>query len=61
MKYMLIVRHDEEAFCKIEKEQRQQMLAESIELTPASRRRTVPKRLAAAAGGHGGHGASARR
>lgn len=33
MKFMLIVHHDEEAFCKIEKEQRQQMLAESIELT----------------------------
>ena len=33
MKFMLIVLHDEEAFNKIEKEKRQQMLAESIELT----------------------------
>jgi len=33
MKFMLIVHHDEEAFQKIAKEQRQQMLAESIELT----------------------------
>jgi hypothetical protein len=33
MKFMLIVHHDEEAFSKIEKEKRQQMLAESIELT----------------------------
>jgi len=33
MKFMLIVHHDEEAFQKIEKEKRQQMLAESIELT----------------------------
>lgn len=33
MKFMLIVHHDEEAFEKIEKEKRQQMLAESIELT----------------------------
>ena len=33
MKFMLIVHHDEEAFNKIEKEKRQQMLAESIELT----------------------------
>ena len=33
MKFMLIVHHDEEAFSKIEKERRQQMLAESIELT----------------------------
>jgi hypothetical protein len=33
MKYMLIVHHDEKAFNKIEKETRQQMLAESIELT----------------------------
>jgi hypothetical protein len=33
MKFMLIVHHDEEAFGKIEKEKRQQMLAESIELT----------------------------
>ena len=33
MKFMLIVHHDEEAFNKIEKEKRQQLLAESIELT----------------------------
>jgi hypothetical protein len=33
MKFMLIVHHDEETFNKIEKEKRQQMLAESIELT----------------------------
>ena len=33
MKFMLIVHHDEEAFSKIEKEKRQQMLAESIQLT----------------------------
>ncbi len=33
MKFMLIVHHDEEAFDKIEKEKRQQMLAESIALT----------------------------
>ncbi len=33
MKFMLIVHHDEEAFQKIGKEKRQQMLAESIELT----------------------------
>ena len=33
MKFMLIVHHDEEAFEKIEKEQRQALLAESIELT----------------------------
>ena len=33
MKFMLIVHHDEEAFNKIEKEKRQQMLAESVELT----------------------------
>ena len=33
MKFMLIVHHDETAFGKIEKEKRQQMLAESIELT----------------------------
>ena len=33
MKFMLIVHHDEEAFSKIEKEKRQQMLAESIKLT----------------------------
>jgi hypothetical protein len=33
MKFLLIVHHDEEAFNKIEKEKRQQMLAESIELT----------------------------
>ena len=33
MKFMLIVHHDEEAFNKIEMEKRQQMLAESIELT----------------------------
>jgi len=33
MKFMLIVHHDEAAFQKIAKEQRQQMLAESIELT----------------------------
>ena len=33
MKFMLIVHHDEEAFSKIEKEKRQQMLSESIELT----------------------------
>lgn len=33
MKFMLIVHHDEEAFQKIEKEKRQQMLAESVELT----------------------------
>jgi hypothetical protein len=33
MKFLLIVHHDEEAFEKIEKEKRQQMLAESIELT----------------------------
>ena len=33
MKFMLIVHHDEVAFEKIEKEKRQQLLAESIELT----------------------------
>ncbi|MFO0775728.1 MAG: YciI family protein [Nitrospiraceae bacterium] len=33
MKFMLIVHHHEEAFQKIEQEKRQQMLAESIELT----------------------------
>lgn len=33
MKFMLIVHHDEAAFEKIEKEKRQQMLTESIELT----------------------------
>jgi hypothetical protein len=33
MKFMLIVHHDEMAFEKIEKEKRQQMLAESIQLT----------------------------
>lgn len=33
MKFMLIVHHDEAAFEKIEKEQRQKLLAESIELT----------------------------
>jgi hypothetical protein len=33
MKFMLIVHHDEAVFGKIEKEKRQQMLAESIELT----------------------------
>ena len=33
MKFMLIVHHDEEAFQKIAKGNRQQMLAESIELT----------------------------
>ncbi len=33
MKFMLIVHHDEEAFEKIEKEKREQMLAESIALT----------------------------
>ncbi len=33
MKYMLLVHHDEEAFSKISKEKRQQMLAESVELT----------------------------
>jgi hypothetical protein len=33
MKFMLIVHHDEEAFSKIEKEKRQQMLAGSIELS----------------------------
>jgi hypothetical protein len=33
MKFMLIVHHDEEAFQKIEKDKRQQMLAESVELT----------------------------
>ncbi|HSF66814.1 MAG TPA: YciI family protein [Nitrospiraceae bacterium] len=33
MKFMLIVHHDEEAFEKIEKEKRQQLLAESIALT----------------------------
>ncbi len=33
MKFMLIVHHNEEAFRKIEQEKRQQMLAESIELT----------------------------
>lgn len=33
MKFMLIVHHDEEAFEKIEKEKRRQLLAESIELT----------------------------
>ena len=33
MKFMLIVHHDEEAFNKIEKDKRQQMLAESVELT----------------------------
>lgn len=33
MKFMLIVHHDEEAFSEIEKETRQRMLDESIELT----------------------------
>lgn len=33
MKFMLIVHHDEDAFEKIPKEKRQQMLAESIALT----------------------------
>jgi hypothetical protein len=33
MKFMLMVHHDEKAFNKIEKEKRQQMLAESVELT----------------------------
>ena len=33
MKFMLIVHHNEVGFEKIEKEKRQQMLAESIELT----------------------------
>lgn len=33
MKFMLIVHHNEETFQKIEKEKRQQMLAESIQLT----------------------------
>lgn len=33
MTFMLIVHHDEEAFEKIEKDKRQQMLAESIHLT----------------------------
>ena len=33
MKFLLIVHHDEEAFEKIEKEKRQQLLAESIALT----------------------------
>jgi hypothetical protein len=33
MKFLLIVHHDEEAFEKIEKETRQQLLAESITLT----------------------------
>jgi hypothetical protein len=33
MKFMLIVHHNEEAFQKIEKEKRQQMLTESIQLT----------------------------
>ncbi len=33
MKFMLIVHHDEEAFDKIEKEKRQELLTESIELT----------------------------
>ncbi|HEY5932504.1 MAG TPA: YciI family protein [Nitrospira sp.] len=33
MKFMLIVHHDEAAFEKIDKEKRQQMLAESIDLT----------------------------
>ena len=33
MKFPLIVHHDEAAFNKIEKEKRQQMLAESVELT----------------------------
>jgi hypothetical protein len=33
MKFMLIVHHDEAAFEKIDKERRQQMLAESIDLT----------------------------
>ena len=32
MKFLLIVHHDEEAFNKFEKEKRQQMLAESVEL-----------------------------
>lgn len=33
MKFMLIVHHDEKAIQEIEKEKRQQMLAESVELT----------------------------
>ena len=62
MKFMLIVHHDEEAFSKIEKEKRQQMLAESVESdAPASRHWTICPRVAAAASGNGGHGAGARR
>ena len=33
MKYLLLVHHDEETFRKISKEQQQQMLTESVELT----------------------------
>lgn len=33
MKFMLLVHHNEEAFEKMEQEKRQQLLAESIELT----------------------------
>jgi hypothetical protein len=33
MKFMLLVHHDEEAFNKVDKEKRQQMLAESVQLT----------------------------
>ena len=33
MKYLLLVHHDEEAFRKISKEEQQQMLAESVQLT----------------------------
>jgi hypothetical protein len=33
MKYMLLVHHDEEAFAKFSQTERQQMLAESVQLT----------------------------
>ncbi len=33
MKYLLLVHHDEETFRKISKEQQQQMLTESVQLT----------------------------
>jgi hypothetical protein len=36
MKYMLLVHHDEEAFGKFSEAKREQMLAESVQLTTSS-------------------------
>lgn len=33
MKYLLLVHHDEEAFCKMSEAKRKEMLAESVQLT----------------------------